>query len=240
MTEEQRNRLLLNILSGYGGGVGAAVIPSVAGATVADTVSRFMPNAPATTNAPAIDSTVPSDPVAAAQAAYNAMVARRGEAARAAVLGKIREQQEAGVIPYAPDNPQAVDAELRKRLAVTQGGQAVAVPRFINAGSVQTLQQRPAGGVVADYGGGNRVVTSRYGTGTATAGPRKGEMTITEDGKTVPGSQWFQEAADRQNRVVDMGEGGALYVPKARQAEFAEGARRLKAAEKASASKAKA
>lgn len=240
MTEEQRNKLLLNILSGYGGGIGAAVIPSVAGATVADTVSRFMPNAPATTNAPAIDSTVPSDPVAAAQAAYNAMVARRGEAARAAVLGKIREQQEAGVIPYAPDNPQAVDAELRKRLAVTRGGQAVAVPRFINAGSVQTLQQRPTGGVVADYGGGNRVVTSRYGTGTATAGPRKGEMTITEDGKTVPGSRWFQEAADRQNRVVDMGEGGALYVPKARQAEFAEGARRLKAAEKASASKAKA
>lgn len=234
MTEEQRNRLLLNILSGYGGGVGAAV---------ADTVSRFMPNAPATTNAPAIDSTVPSDPVAAAQAAYNTMVARRGEAARAAVLGKIREQQEAGVIPYAPENPAAADEELRNRIMAMQKNENASLPLSVKpmfAGSVQTLQQRPTGGVVADYGGGNRVVTSRYGTGTATAGPRKGEMTITEDGKTVPGSQWFQEAADRQNRVVDMGEGGALYVPKARQAEFAEGARRLKAAEKASASKAKA
>lgn len=234
----------MDILRNYGGDIGTAVIPPRDVRIAADQPfidpeqmrRDFDPTTPTVvvdTRSPTVAAPAKADPVAAAQAAYNAMVARRGEAARAAVLGKIREQQEAGVTPYAPDNSEAVDAELRKRLGVTQ-------PRFINTGSVQTLQQRPTGGVVADYGGGNRVVTSRYGTGAATAGPRKGEMTITEDGKTVPGSQWFQEAADRQNRVVDMGEGGALYVPRARQAEFAEGARRLKAAEKASASKAKA
>lgn len=173
MTEEQRNRLLLNILSG--GGIGTAVIPPrdvriAAGQPFIDPEQMrrdFDPTTPTVvvdTRSPMVAAPAKADPVAAAQAAYNAMVARRGEAARAAVLGKIREQQESGVIPYTPDNPQAVDAELRKRLGVTQ-------PRFINAESVQTLQQRPTGGVVADYGGGNRVVTSRYGTGTATTGP---------------------------------------------------------------------
>jgi hypothetical protein len=82
---------------------------------------------------------------------------------------KMREQEEQGVRSYVPANPEAVSAELRGRMGVTQGGQAIAVPRFVNAGSVQTIQQRPTGGVIADYGGGNRVVTSRYGTGTATA-----------------------------------------------------------------------
>jgi hypothetical protein len=70
---------------------------------------------------------------------------------------KMREQEEQGVRSYVPANPEAVSAELRGRMGVTQGGQAIAI------------QQRPTGGVIADYGGGNRVITSRYGTGTATA-----------------------------------------------------------------------
>ena len=187
-----------------------------------------------TTSAPA-----KVDPLAAARE-YNAMIAKRNEAARAAVLGRMRQQQEAGVVPYAPQNQQAAGDEIRKRLSMNQEGQATAVPRFVNTETVQTLQQRPTGGVVADYGGGNRVVTSRYGTGTATAGPRKGGMIIKEDGKSIPAAKWFQEAANRQNRVVDMGVGNDLYIPEQRQAEFAEGTRRLKAAETAAEAKAKA
>jgi hypothetical protein len=170
------------------------------------------------------------DPLAAARE-YDAMIARRNEAARQAVLAKIFEQQQQGVVPYTPENPEAVDEELRRRLAVTSDGQARAVPGPMFTGSVQTLQQRPTGGVIADYGGGNRVVTSRYGTGYATTRPRKGEAII--EGK--PASQWFQNAANRQNTVIDMGVGKELYIPEQRAAEFAEGTRKLKEIEQKSA-----
>ena len=90
--------------------------------------------------------------------------------AGAAARMKMREQEEQGVRSYVPADPEAVSAELRRRMGVTQGGQAAIIPRFVNAGSVKTIQQRPTGGVIADYGGGNRVVTSRYGTGSATVG----------------------------------------------------------------------
>jgi hypothetical protein len=99
-------------------------------------------------------------------------------------------------------------------LGSTQGGQASAIHRFVNKGQVETIQQRPTGGVIADYGGGNRVVTSKYGTGSVTAGPRKGNATI--EGKDT--SQWFQEAANRQGQKVLIGSAsdGPFFKPKGR------------------------
>lgn len=152
------------------------------------------------------------------------------DAARAAVLGKIREQQQTGVRSYAPADPEAADAALRESLR--RGGMS-APP---TSAKPVSLRQRPDGGIIADYSDGTRVVTNRFGVGSSTPGPRTGVATIEGD----PASQWFQEAANRQNRVVDMGIGNDLYIPEQRQAEFAEGTRRLKAAEAAAEAKAKA
>lgn len=152
------------------------------------------------------------------------------DAARAAVLGKIREQQQTGVRSYAPADPEAADAALRESLR--KGGMS-APP---TSAKPVSLRQRPDGGIIADYSDGTRVVTNRFGVGSSTPGPRTGVATIEGD----PASQWFQEAANRQNRVVDMGIGNDLYIPEQRQAEFAEGTRRLKAAEAAAEAKAKA
>jgi hypothetical protein len=146
------------------------------------------------TRQPSTATPTKADPLAAARE-YDAMIARRNDAARQAVLAKIFEQQQQGVVPYTPENPAAVDEELRRRLAVTSDGQARAVPGPMVTGSVQTLQQRPTGGVVADYGYGNRVVTSRYGTGSASP-ERTGPAMI--EGK--PAAQWFQETEARQRR----------------------------------------
>lgn len=117
---------------------------------------------------------------------------RLGNAGAAARM-KMREQEEQGVRSYVPADPEAVSAELRRRMGVTQGGQATATPRFVNAGSVQTIQQRPTGGVIASYGPNERVVTSRYGTGTATAPTGK---PATFDGMSK--AQFFGQAAARQ------------------------------------------
>ena len=185
------------------------------------------------TRQPSTATPTKADPLAAARE-YDAMIARRNEAARQAVLAKIFEQQQQGVVPYTPENPTAVDEELRNRIIAMKKNENPSLPLGVKpmfTGSVQTLQQRPTGGVIADYGGGNRVVTSRYGTGYATTGPRKGEAII--EGK--PASQWFQNAANRQNTVVDMGVGKELYIPEQRAAEFAEGTRKLKEIEQKSA-----
>ena len=152
------------------------------------------------------------------------------DAARAAVLGKIREQRQTGVRSYAPADAEAADAALRESLR--RGGMN-APP---TSAKPVSLRQRPDGGIIADYSDGTRVVTNRFGVGSSTPGPRTGVATIEGD----PASQWFQEAANRQNRVVDMGIGNDLYIPEQRQAEFAEGTRRLKAAEAAAEAKAKA
>ena len=75
----------------------------------------------------------------------------------------------------------------------------------INAGNVFTTKVVPGIGHVTDIipaesGFDGRVMTGRYGTGSATFSdkPRTTGGTITENGKKVPIAGWFNDAARRQ------------------------------------------
>ena len=75
----------------------------------------------------------------------------------------------------------------------------------INAGNVFTTKVVPGIGHVTEIlptekGQGGRVMTGRYGTGSATFSdkPRTAGGTITEDGQKVPIADWFKDAARRQ------------------------------------------
>ena len=150
------------------------------------------------------------------------------DAARAAVIGRIRQQQESGARSYAPADAIAADVAIRQSLAQNK------MPLPPTSAKPVSLRRMENGGIIADYSDGSRVVTGRYGTGYTNPQGTSGKGTI----EGIPAAQWFQEAANRQNQMVDMGVGKDLYIPEGRKAEFAEGTRRLKAAESA-ASKAK-
>ena len=110
--------------------------------------------------------------------------------AGAAARMKMREQEEQGVRSYVPENKYAADSELMTRvldsnLPMPEGNKLDPYPT--------QLQQRPTGGVIATYSPQERIVTSRYGTGTATASTGK---PATFDGKTK--AQFFGQAAARQ------------------------------------------
>jgi hypothetical protein len=87
-----------------------------------------------------------------------------------------------------PANPEAADLELTKRMLVAGN-----LPMPSSRPTPTQLQQRPTGGVIASYGPQERVVTSRYGTGTATASTGK---PATFDGMSK--EQFFGQAAARQ------------------------------------------
>jgi hypothetical protein len=106
--------------------------------------------------------------------------------AGAAARMKMREQEEQGVRSYVPANPEAAAGELFTRLESSK------LP-ITKSFDPTELRQRPTGGVIASYGPQERVVTSRYGTGIATAPTRK---PATFDGKTK--AQFFGQAAARQ------------------------------------------
>jgi hypothetical protein len=101
---------------------------------------------------------------------------------------RMREQEEQGVRSYVPANPEAADLELTKRMLVAGN-----LPMPSSRPTPTQLQQRPTGGVIASYGPQERVVTSRYGTGTATASTGK---PATFDGMSK--EQFFGQAAARQ------------------------------------------
>ena len=127
---------------------------------------------------------------------------------------KMREQEEQGVRSYVPANEYAADDELRRRALEAN----IPMPEVIDPNSdfsrlPTQLQQRPTGGVIASYGPQERVVTSRYGIGSATAPTGK---PATFDGRTK--DQFFGSAAVRQGKdnkyayVLDTGKTDARGI----------------------------
>lgn len=111
-------------------------------------------------------------------------------AARGAADMRRRTQEEQGVRSYAPADPVAAGSELASRMFKS------GVPMPQQSFAPTQLQQRPTGGVIASYGPNERVVTSRYGTGSATVGGTGKPATF--DGKTK--AQFFGQAAARQGQ----------------------------------------
>lgn len=120
----------------------------------------------------------------------NATAQKRAQnEARDAVTARRREMQQQGTIPYVPAQPAlANDAA---RTAATRAG----LPTPETFAEVETVQQRPTGGKIVNYPTGEKIVMSRFGTGTATKG-KKGPTMI--EGK--PAAEWFAEAASRQGQ----------------------------------------
>lgn len=114
------------------------------------------------------------------------MSATKAQKATAAVAGRRREMEEQGMIPYAPAQPKIVDDLARS--AASRAG--LPLPK---AADVQTVQQRPTGGKIVNYPSGEKIVMSRFGTGSATK-EKKGPTMI--EGK--PAAQYFAETAARQ------------------------------------------
>jgi hypothetical protein len=102
---------------------------------------------------------------------------------------KMREQEEQGVRSYVPADEYAADTELMERVFNSN------IPMPSATLRPTELRQRPTGGVIASYGPQERVVTSRYGTGTAVI-PTGDRKPATFDGKTK--AQFFGQAAARQ------------------------------------------
>lgn len=121
---------------------------------------------------------------------------------------KMREQEEQGVRSYVPADPEAADVELTKRMLVAGN-----LPMPSDTPTPTQIRQRPTGGVIASYGPQERVVTSRYGTGSATAPTGK---PATFDGRTK--DQFFGSAAVRQGKdnkyayVLDTGKTDARGI----------------------------
>jgi hypothetical protein len=102
---------------------------------------------------------------------------------------KMREQEEQGVRSYVPADPEAASIELSGRAGYAR------VPSPTATIEPTELQQRPTGGVIASYGPQERIVTSRYGTGSAVI-PTGDRKPATFDEKTK--AQFFGQAAARQ------------------------------------------
>lgn len=111
--------------------------------------------------------------------------------ARGAADMRRRTQEEQGVRSYAPANPEAADTEILRRTWNTQ------VPMPTQEAAPTELRQRPTGGVIASYGPNERVVTSRYGTGSATV-PTGDRKPATFDGMSK--EAFFGQAAARQGQ----------------------------------------
>jgi len=121
--------------------------------------------------------------------------------ARGAAQMKMRTQEEQGVRPYVPANPEAADTEFLRRTWNTQ------VPMPTATEAPTEMLQRPTGGVVASYGPNERVVTSRYGTGSAVI-PTGERKPATFDGKTK--GQFFGQdnafaRAEKTGKVDNLG-----------------------------------
>jgi len=114
------------------------------------------------------------------------MSATKAQKATAAVAGRRREMEEQGVLPYVPAQPKIVDDMARS--AASRAG--LPLPATAN---VQTVQQRPTGGKIVNYPSGEKIVMSRFGTGSATK-EKRGPTMI--EGK--PAAQYFAETASRQ------------------------------------------
>lgn len=111
--------------------------------------------------------------------------------ARGAADMRRRTQEEQGMRSYAPANPEAADTEILRRTWNTQA------PMPTQEAAPTELRQRPTGGVVASYGPTERVVTSRYGTGSAVI-PTGERKPATFDG--VSKEAFFGQAAARQGQ----------------------------------------
>ena len=116
------------------------------------------------------------------------MSATKAQKASAAVAGRKREMEEQGMIPYVPSQPKIVDDIARS----TASRAGLPLPA---SGGVQTVQQRPTGGKIVNYPSGEKIVMSRFGTGSATK-EKKGPTTF--DGK--PAAKYFAETAARQGQ----------------------------------------
>lgn len=114
---------------------------------------------------------------------------RLGNARGAAQL-KMRTQEEQGIRPYAPADPVSASFDIARKAGES------GVPLPTQAASPTEIQQRPTGGVVASYGPNERVVTSRYGTGSATVGGTGKPATF--DGMSK--EKFFGQAAARQGQ----------------------------------------
>ena len=113
----------------------------------------------------------------------------RKRMATEAVAGRRREQEQQGMVPYVPAN--RGDANTGARFSAANS----ALPQPDSEASVETVQQRPTGGQIINYPSGEKIVMSRFGTGTATKG-KKGPTMI--EGK--PAAEYFAEAAARQGQ----------------------------------------
>ena len=112
----------------------------------------------------------------------------RKRMATEAVAGRRREQEQQGMVPYVPAIPAVANDAARNRAFETNLPQ----PEMAAA---ETVQQRPTGGQIINYPSGEKIVMSRFGTGTATKG-KKGPTMI--EGK--PAAEYFAEAAARQGQ----------------------------------------
>jgi hypothetical protein len=113
----------------------------------------------------------------------------RKRMATEAVAGRRREQEQQGMVPYKPAQPAMTDDVARS--AAARSG----LPQPQTLAKVETVQQRPTGGQIINYPSGEKIVMSRFGTGTATKG-KKGPTMI--EGK--PAVEYFAEAAARQGQ----------------------------------------
>ena len=133
--------------------------------------------------------------------------------AGAAARMKMREQEEQGVRSYVPADEWDANDKLRTR-AFELGIPMPVSDSFTGTGLTQ-LQQRPTGGIIASYGPQQRVVTSRYGTGSAVI-PTGDRKPATFDGRTK--DQFFGSAAVRQGKdnkyayVLDTGKTDARGI----------------------------
>jgi len=117
----------------------------------------------------------------------------RAQQARSEVGLRQQEQMDNGIAMRIPDPFQAtaIDDSVRARLRQAMMPQPAAMQL-----PAQT-RALPGLGNVAMYPQNERVVTSRYGVGSAT-NDKSGERFIMEGGKKVSPTAWFQEAAKRQ------------------------------------------
>lgn len=109
------------------------------------------------------------------------------------IMRRKQEQIEQGMVPETLnlDEASQMDDVLRSRL--TRSG--LSQPRMSQLPTQTTAL--PGIGSSASYPTGETVVSGRYGTGISTPGASAG-MTITENGKTITGDEWFKAAAGRQ------------------------------------------
>lgn len=150
----------------------------------------------------------PFQPVAnSPQQALNDALRRREAMGREAVSNRFQEQIDRGERGFHPLKDQgAASAAIIERMNSNQisnvrpgfGDAPVSTKVVPGIGHVTQYQANGYAENPADRGANtSRVMTGRYGTGTATFGPPT-ERTITENGQAVPIAGWFKDAARRQ------------------------------------------